>query len=85
MKKEYSKPFLVLESFQLDAAIAASCSDEGIPLNHFIGSCFENTGDGYLFDNKCGVDLTAPGTGDVNDRMCYHGPELSEGKTFIYS
>ena len=87
MKKEYSKPFLALESFQLDAAIAASCSSQGyLPLNHFIGSCSDNTLNGYAFDDNCDVDLTVPGTGDnIDDYACYHGPELTEGMTYIYS
>ena len=40
MKKNYVKPTLVIESFQLDAAIAASCSSQDfIPINYGENSC----------------------------------------------
>lgn len=86
MKKEYMKPILIVESFQLDAAVAASCSSQGYTaINHGVGTCWENTGDRYLFDaNSCDVDLT-PGDGDGSDTTCYHGPTLTGGVTYIYS
>lgn len=86
MKKEYRKPILLVESFQLDAAVAAVCSEEGgRPLNHSIGDCWDNTEDKYIFsdDLACGFDATIGDAADPNDSACYHGPEL--GVTFIYS
>ena len=32
MKKTYTKPYLAVESFQLDAAIATSCSEQNKPV-----------------------------------------------------
>lgn len=88
MKKKYVKPILVIESFQLDAAIAASCSSQRfIPINYGENSCgFDEISKGYWqffnYDN-CEMDLTGPG-GDGNDTLCYHGPMLA-GSTFISS
>ena len=83
MKRKYSKPVLVVESFQLDAAIAATCSEQNyIPINHYEDTCsFDN---GQFFNcNNCQLDLTGPEK-DGNDTTCYHGPFLA-GSTFVYS
>jgi hypothetical protein len=78
MKKIYTKPYIAVESFQLDAAIAASCSSLGkIPLGFYQETCADESGPGY-FGDACGsafngTDVTAPGA-DANDRLCYHGP-----------
>ena len=78
MKKTYSKPYIAVESFQLDAAIAGSCSSYGkISLGFYQDSCADESGPGY-FGDACGrdpngTDVTAPGA-DANDRLCYHGP-----------
>lgn len=83
MKKTYVKPELVVESFQLDAAIAASCSSQGyIPINYGENSCSFDNGEFFNHDN-CQMDLTGP-DGDGNDTLCYHGPLLA-GMTFISS
>ena len=75
MKKDYKKPYLLVESFQLDAAIAASCSSETkIPLHYGLDSCTleeEMFGFGY-FGNQCRHDVKVEGDG--NDTICYHGP-----------
>lgn len=64
MKKEYKKPYLIIESFQLDAAIAASCQN-GIPENVKA----EYTNAGFFFDIGCLHDI------DGNeDGICYQGP-----------
>lgn len=84
MKKNYVKPYLAVESFQLDAAIAAACSSQGfIPINYGENSCtFDN---GQFFNSiNCQVDLTGPGF-DGNDTICYHGPTLTPGMTFLAS
>ena len=45
MKKKYEKPVLIIEPFQLDATVAASCSSEGhIPLNYNENICMDETG-----------------------------------------
>lgn len=89
MKKVYKKPIVVVESFQLDAAIAASCSSQGyIPINYGENSCGRGIGDDkkYQFFNdlNCEMDLTGP-EGDGNDGLCYHGPIATAGKVFISS
>ena len=70
MKKEYSKPYMMVESFQLNAAIAASCSSEGKnPINFYQSNCTleeELPGLGY-FGAACEGDVTNPD-------FCYHGP-----------
>jgi hypothetical protein len=75
MKKDYKKPYLLVESFQLDAAIAASCSSETKnPLHYGLDSCTleeELPGFGY-FGNLCIHDVKVEGDG--NDLICYHGP-----------
>ncbi|MBQ8898847.1 MAG: hypothetical protein IJY86_10300 [Clostridia bacterium] len=83
MKKTYVKPELVVESFQLDAAIAASCSSQGyIPINYGENNCTFDNGQFFNYNN-CQMDLTGP-EGDGNDAICYHGP-LEAGMTFISS
>lgn len=83
MKKTYVKPELVVESFQLDAAIAASCSSQGhIPINYGENSCTFDNGQFFNLYN-CQFDLTGP-EGDGNDTVCYHGPSLAKA-TFISS
>lgn len=80
MKRTYEKPMLTVDSFQLDAAIAASCSSEGkIPIGYADVQCLESNmpGIGLIFSNDCGLDVTADAFnygGDGNDTYCYHGP-----------
>lgn len=83
MKRAYVKPIFAAESFQLDAAVAASCSSQGyIPIGYGENDCtFDN---GAFFNNdNCDVDLTGD-VGDGNDTLCYHGPMLAT-ETFIAS
>lgn len=83
MKRKYEKPVLAMESFQLDAAVAASCSSQGyIPIGYGEDSCTFDNGQFFNYNN-CQMDLTGPG-GDGNDTICYHGPMLA-GSTFINS
>ena len=40
MKKIYTKPYIAVESFQLNAAIAASCSSQGLQaINYEMDKC----------------------------------------------
>lgn len=79
MKKAYVKPYLAVESFQLDAAIASSCSSEGkLALGYTMNSCTlddskgtYNPNFGY-FGHSCRSDVEV--VGDGNDTICYHGP-----------
>lgn len=87
MKKAYTKPYLVMEAFQLDAAIAASCSSEGkTALGFYQSSCTleeEAPGLGY-FGAACDVNVTDPDFNDPNDTLCYHGP-TDPGSLFMAS
>lgn len=79
MKRKYSKPYLAMESFQLNAAIATSCSSEGkLPIHYGESTCI--VGDDadeqvteYL-GNACKLDIIGKVGGDGNDTLCYHGP-----------
>ena len=83
MKKKYEKPVFIIESFQLDATIATSCSsDRYIPINYGENNCSYKEGQ-FFSANNCQFDLTGP-EGDGNDTLCYHGPSLA-GMTFISS
>lgn len=82
MKRTYSKPYLLVESFQLSASIATSCSSQGkTPLNFTISTCSSGDQDGeeyidYL-GNACDNDILGDENGiggDDNDRFCYQGP-----------
>ncbi len=67
MKKEYVKPYLALESFQLVAALAGSCTDDGYtPLNQGIDTC--KLSDDTMFGMSC--------EDSVHDfpELCYQGP-----------
>lgn len=78
MKKEYIKPYLAVESFQLDAAIAGACgSDNMMALNHSVNDCtlMDGQGENYnidYFGAACGlaggVDIVTP---DNPDGACY--------------
>ena len=59
MKREYRKPYLAVESFQLDAAVASGCAQESkITLNQGLDNCVPDYG--YLFGGAC------EGAGGVN-------------------
>lgn len=93
MKKEYVKPFLAVESFQLDAAIAASCSQlNRVTLGYTENTCtlVEEMPDLGYFGAACakepsGVDVTLNPGSDVNDGFCYHGPIMDLTTMFMVS
>lgn len=76
MKKNYSKPYLIVESFQLNAAIASGCNVDGkTPINYNLDDCtaVEEAGEGMTYiGNACVHDVKVEGDG--NDLICYHGP-----------
>lgn len=86
MKKSYVKPYIAVETFQLDAAIASSCTSQGKqPLNYSMDVCTleeEMPGLGY-FGNECTHDVQVEGDG--NDLICYHGPIQTAGSMFMMS
>lgn len=69
MKKEYVKPYLALESFQLVAALAGSCSGEGqTQLGQSIDTCtLVDFGD-TLFGAACEDNV------HLHPELCYQGP-----------
>ena len=80
MKRTYTKPLIAMESFQLNAAIAAACSQRegGIAIHYGENSCLaseEMPGLDY-FGIACqeagGKDVVSGGP-DGNDGICYHG------------
>ena len=84
MKKLYTKPYLAVESFQLDAAIANSCSkNDKIPLNYGMDTCtsFEEEPTLKYFGFACadgGYNVVSGDKDDANGNFCYHGPMFSE-------
>lgn len=87
MKREYKKPVLAVESFQLDAAIAASCSSQGfVPIGFGENTCgYPKDVNSYFNYHNCDTDVVAnDNNSDPYDGVCYHGPGLA-GMTFISS
>lgn len=87
MKKNYAKPYLIVESFQLNAAIAAGCNEDNglIPLGHDFNTCNANEeapGLNYVGD-KCIHDVDVEGDGF--DEICYHGPLINYTDVFLDS
>ena len=86
MKKTYTKPYIAVESFQLDAAIAASCSSEGkTALNYVIATCKDYTDYAELgyFGNSCTHNVALEGDG--NDFICYHTQMVDADTVFMNS
>ena len=82
MKKTYVKPELVVESFQLNAAVAASCSSEGGEAINYSETQCEHDG-GYFALDACEIPVTGADQkydNNSSDEFCYHGPMI-----FIYS
>ncbi len=81
MKTEYQKPYLAVESFQLNAAIAGACRDSGaVPLNHGLNDCSpaEEAPGIQLFGAACEIDIV---NDDNPDGTCYQGL-TDQGKFF---
>lgn len=80
MKKEYVKPYLALESFQLVASIAGACNEGGAtPLNHGIDTC--TLEDSWLFGEACG-EFNFRLLEDKN-AVCYQG--IVDGGAYLTS
>lgn len=75
MKREYAKPFLAVESFQLDAAIAGDCGGDKQKLNQEINECTMRDSQGmydsedFNFGMACGINV-------VQEDPCYHAMSL---------
>ncbi|MCD7946470.1 MAG: hypothetical protein LUF81_07695 [Clostridiales bacterium] len=85
MKKHYSSPYLIVETFQVDTGIASCSGDGGYALGRSSASCYadENAAFDFFADGACTVDIENTDD-DLNNKICYHGP-LGTGVTFIYS
>ncbi len=85
MKKDYIKPYLAVESFQLDAAIAGTCSGDGkMPMNHYPDSCnLEDFGE-EVFGSQCGDNVVA-NPGDQSDAICYQAFQANIKDLFMTS
>ena len=71
MKKDYIKPYLAVESFQLDAAIAGTCTGDGkMSMNHYPDSCNLFIYGEEVFGSACGDNVIA-NPNDENDAICY--------------
>lgn len=70
MRKTYSKPEILFESFSMSTSIAAGC--EFITKLQTEGSCGYETRNGVVFTTKVGgCEYHEP---DENDSLCYHVP-----------
>lgn len=75
MKKNYNPPMIIFESFQLNAAVATSCSStQRVAINFSKDTCtaLQEAGQPY-FSSSCGTDITSPDEAK-NDFFCYQGP-----------
>lgn len=70
MKKQYVKPELYFENFELSANIATLCGNK---VGHTDTTCYyEITGGERIFNGgECNVDAISP---DGKDTYCYHNP-----------
>ena len=77
MKKAYTKPYLAVESFQLNAAVASSCSSQNkVAMNANVDTCnFEHVNAGITqFGLACPTNVMLS-YGKFNT-YCYHGPQI---------
>lgn len=80
MKKQYKSPVILIEFFQLDAAVAtAGCESS---LGYAENECFLT--DLPFFGGDCRVDVVNSDMSGDNT-ICYHGPFLANNVTYINS
>lgn len=79
MKKEYVKPYLALESFQLVAALAGSCQHA---INHSVYDCANGDVTAF-FGSHCDLDIYKIDGGITDDGLCYQ--VAVEGITYLTS
>lgn len=73
MKKVYSKPVIIFESFSLSQNVAAGCeiTNPKDPALLFNGMGPNGT-DGYAFTESCDVDMSVGGGDGECNGICYH-------------
>lgn len=73
MRKEYVRPYLAVESFQMDAGLAGSCA---VKLSHDVNGCTLNDEQGLVYNMiYYGPACQANGGIDMqqeNPDICYH-------------
>lgn len=85
MKKDYIKPYLAVESFQLDAAIAGTCTgDDKLPMNHDQNTCNLEIYGEEVFGSACG-DNVIVNPGDQSDAICYQAFQADIKNLFMTS
>lgn len=86
MKKKYSKPVAVIESFQLDTGVASCTGDGGYAIGYSQDSCEYPAGTAIYFtagNKDCTVDVVNPN--EFGDNLCYHGYNNIANIIFIAS
>ena len=79
MKKEYMKPYLAVESFQLDAAIAGSCSGK-VVLGHSLETCTLDDDKGINYgDPFLGLACGKDGIDILEKDACYQAMASAMG------
>lgn len=81
-KKNYSKPQVSVETFQLDSAVAACSGDGGLAINYSTDTCtLEDERPGFSwFGHACENNIYSAQEGDT---ACYNAPVA--GMTFLNS
>lgn len=78
MRKMYGKPRIYIESFQLNAAVAAGCNGENqLALNHtYEKLCIAENGAfiDYCDASNNGFDISEDDETGNLDGFCYHAP-----------
>ena len=82
MKKQYQKPLLAVESFELTQSVAASCGAGSVsawygkPTHSDAGPCQWDLGGGVTIFNAgaCSIPAIADEQGHVADIFCYNNP-----------
>lgn len=70
MKKEYKKPELLFDSFELSESIASGCEHT---TDHAMNQCAYNAGGRNIFVDGVAACITKPQDGTY-DGICYHVP-----------
>ena len=81
-KKKYAKPYLIIEAFQLDTAVASCSGDGGVAINYSFDQCdLEDEMPGLtLFGPACENNILDQQEGNTS---CYNAPY--SGMTFLNS
>ena len=74
MKRKYSKPVAVIESFQLDTGVASCSGDGGIAIGYNeLGCEFPAGGPVYFTAGNLDCTTDVVNGDDFGNKVCYHG------------